>query len=203
MDKNPDDVASKVRKMIFSSTLNSISFDNAITKTYFFHKLVAIAEIPAIYFDFDLLYSGYLAANILPQNQNLTIHQPREDTWKKILVDALEQISQRQHLVIIDSLNGFFTTLADQKDSGRIINSVIMLLAAIGQKTDSAVLAGSISKYKKDDGWILPAIGTRVVEIDKMNHIAIKKENLHLQLLLVDNNNFTKSALDLSDLDLV
>ncbi len=189
--------------MILSSTFGSVSFENAITKTYFFHKVAAIADIPTIYLDFDLLYSGYLAANILPQNQNMIVHQPHEENWKQLLVDVLNQISQIRHLVIIDSLNGFFTTLADQKDAGRMVNNTLLLLASIGQKSDSTILAGSISNYKKDVGWILPGIGRHIVEIDKMNHFLVRRQNSQMQLVLVDNHSFTKSSLDLSELDLV
>ena len=189
--------------MVFSRSLGSISFDDAITKTYFFHKLGLLEEIPTIYLDFDLLYSGYLAANILPQNENITVHNPNEGTWKKILVDVLEQISKRKHLVIIDSLNGFFVALADQKDSGRIINSVLVLLASIGQRTNSAVLAGSISKYKKDEGWVLPAIGRHIMQIEKMNFFSVRKQDSHFQLSLVDKHNSVKSSLQITDLDLV
>jgi hypothetical protein len=199
LDKNQD--ADEIHKMIFSKNLGSISFDDAITKTYFFHKLGLLEETPVIYLDFDLLYSGYLAANILPQNESLTIHNPNENTWKKILVDVLEQISKRQHLVIIDSLNGFFVTLSDQKDSGRIVNSVLVLLASLGQKTNSVILAGSISKYK-DDGWVLPGIGRHIIQIEKMNFFSVRKQNSHFQLALVDKHNLEKSSLQITDLDL-
>jgi hypothetical protein len=189
--------------MILSSPLASVSFENAITKTYFFHKAAGVADIPTVYFDFDLLYSGYLAANILPQQQNIMVHQPREDTWKKLLVEVLEQISQKRHLVIIDSLNGFFTILADQKDAGKVINNTLILLASIGQKSDSTVLVGSISKYKKDEGWVLSAIGRHIVKVDKMNHFSVRRQNSQLHLSLTDDQNFTKSSIDLSELDLI
>ncbi|MEW6044310.1 MAG: hypothetical protein AB1608_08600 [Thermoproteota archaeon] len=202
MDKNPV-ATDKIRNMILSSPLGSISFENAITKTYFFHKVAAVADIPAIYFDFDLLYSGYLAANILPQHQNMIVHQPREDTWKKLLAEVLEQISQKRHLIIIDSLNGFFTVLADQKDAGKVINNALILLASIGEKSDSTVLVGSISKYKKDEGWVLYAVGRHIVEVNKMNHFSVRRQNSQLHLALTDDQNFTKSSIDLSELDLV
>lgn len=196
------DTIAKIHKIISSEHLNSISFEDAITKTYFFHKLALTTDIPTIYLDFDLLYSGYVAANILPQNQNITIHQPTQQTWKDLSVDIMDQISQKQHQVIIDSLNGFFATLINQKDSGRIINSLIMLLVSTGQKTNSTIIVGSISKFKKDEGWVLSAIGRHVIEIDKMNLLSVSKQNSHLQFVSVDNHNLEKSSLQISDLDL-
>ncbi|MGQ0605425.1 MAG: hypothetical protein ACT4OD_00515 [Candidatus Nitrosotenuis sp.] len=192
----------KIRKTIFEQNLTSISFDDSITKTYFFHKLALLADVPVICFDFDLLYSGYLAANILPYNENLELLSPKEN-WRDTIVQTLDKISKNQHLVLIDSLNGFFTTLIDQKDSGRIINSIIILLASVAQKADSAVVIGSTAKFKKDEGWFLPGIGRHVVEIQKMNLLAVRKQNDTLHLVLVDHDNSVKSTIPLDDLDLV
>jgi len=197
------DVIAKIQEIIYNEYLNSISFEDAITKTYFFHKLVSITDTPTIYLDFDLLYSGYVAAKILSQPQNVTLHQPTQKTWRDLSVDIMDQISQKQHLVIIDSLNGFFTTITNQKDSGRIINSLIILLVSVGQKTNSTIIVGSISKFKKDEGWILSAIGRHVIEIDKMNLISVRKQNSHLQLVLADHHNLEKSSLQISELDLL
>lgn len=197
------DIVAKIQKIIYNEHLSSISFEDAITKTYFFHKLTSITDMPTLYLDFDLLYSGYVAAKILSQSQNVILHQPTQQTWKNLCVDIMDQISQKQHLVIIDSLNGFFTTITNQKDSGRIINNIIMLLVSTGQKTNSAIVVGSISKFKKDEGWILSAIGRHVIEIDKMNLISVRKQNSHLQLVLADHHNLEKSSLQISELDLL
>jgi hypothetical protein len=197
------DTIAKIQGIIHSEYLSSISFDDAITKTYFFHKLASITEIPTIYLDFDLLYSGYVAATILPQAENVALFQPSQQTLKDLSVDIVDRISQKQHIIIIDSLNGFFTTLSDQKDSGRIINSLIMLLVSAAQKTNSAVIVGSISKFKDGEGWILSSIGRHVLEIERMNLISVRKQNSHLQLMLTDHQNLQKSLITISDLDLL
>ncbi len=192
----------KIQKIIFEQNLTSISFDDPISKTYFFHKLALMMDVPVIYFDFDLLYSGYLAANILPSNENLEILSPKEN-WRDLIVETLDKISKHKHLVVIDSLNGFFATLIDQKDSGRIINSIMVLLASAAQKADSAVVIGSTAKFKKDEGWILPGIGRHVVQIQKMNLLAVRRQEESLNLVSVDNDNSVKSTIPLDDLDLV
>lgn len=195
-------VGEKIRKTIFEWNFSSISFDDSISKTYFFHKLALMVDVPVVYLDFDLLYSGYLAANILPQNENLEVISPKEN-WKDVIVQTLDKISKSKHLVIVDSLNGFYSALIDQKDSGRIINSTIMLLVSAAQKADSAVVIGSTAKFKKDDGWIIPGIGRHVIQIQKMNLLAVRKQNDTLQLVSVDNDNSVKSTIPLDDLDLV
>ncbi|WP_179368676.1 hypothetical protein [Candidatus Nitrosotenuis sp. DW1] len=191
-----------IQKMISSESLNSISFDDAITKTYFFHKLTSSIDIPTIYLDFDLLYSGYIAANILPQFDDIRLFQPTEQTWNKLLVQILDEISKEQHIIIIDSLNGFYNIFTSEKDAGRLINSFIMLLVSIGQKTKSIVLIGSLAKFKKGEGWVLLAIGRHVIEANKMNRLVLQKQNSELYLTLLDQNNSKKSTLRLSNLDL-
>lgn len=203
MDKNHQaDIIKNIQKMIFSENLNFISFDDAITKTYFFHKLISTMDVPTIYLDFDLLYSGYVASNILPQSDDIALYRPTEQTWNKLLVQILDEISKEQHIVIIDSLNGFYNIFTNEKDVGRLINSFIMLLVSIGQKTKSVVLIGSLAKFKKDEGWVLLAIGRHVIEIDKMNRLVLQKQGSEIYLTLLDQNNSKKSALKLSDLDL-
>jgi hypothetical protein len=90
----------------------------------------------------------------------------------------------------------------DEKDAGRMINSFIMLLVSVGQKTKSVVLIGSLSKFKKDEGWVLLAIGRHVIEIKKMNRLVLQKQDSEFHLTLLDQNNSKKSSLKLSDLDL-
>ncbi len=205
MHKNPRSssaIGEKIRKTIFEHNLNSISFDDSISKTYFFHKVSFLIDVPVLYLDFDLLYSGYLAANILSQNENLELHSPKEN-WKDIMVQTMDKISKKQHIVILDSLNGFFSLLVDQKDSGRIINSIIMLLVSAAQKADSTIVIGSTAKFKKDDGWVIPGIGRHVIQIQKMNLLTMRKQNDTLQLVSVDPDNSVKSVIPLDDLDLV
>ena len=202
MHKNQRSVSSqKILKLVFEQNLSSISFDDAITKTYFFHKLGQIADIPVLYIDFDLLYSGYLAANILPQNENLELYTPKE-SWQDTIAQIADKISTKRHLVLIDSLNGFFTTLVDNKDSGRIINGVLVLLASAAQKADSAILFGSTAKLK-EDGWVLPGIGRKIVQIQKMNFLAVQRKNETLNLVSLNNDNSVKLVIPLDDLDLV
>jgi hypothetical protein len=158
-------------------------------------------ETPLLYVDFDLLYSGYLAANILPQNENVELYTPKED-WKDIFAQITDKISTKRHLVIIDSLNGFFSTLVESKDSGRIINSILVLLASAAQKADSAVLFGSTAKLK-EDGWVLPGIGRKIVQISKMNLLAIQQKDETLNLVSLNNDNSVKLVIPLDNLDLM
>ena len=193
-------VAEKITKIVFEQNLSSITFDEAITKTYFFHKLSQVVEMPVLYIDFDLLYSGYLAANILPQNENVELYAPKEN-WYDHLAQITNKISTKKYLVLIDSLNGFFATMSENKESGRIINSILVLLASSTQKSDTAILFGSTAKIK-DDGWVLPGIGRKVLQIQKMNLLTIQQKNQSLNFMSFNHDNSVKMVLPLDDLDL-
>ncbi|HET8719427.1 MAG TPA: hypothetical protein VFM64_00335 [Candidatus Nitrosotenuis sp.] len=162
-----------------------------------------IAKTPIIYLDFDLLYSGYVASMILNKSDNVSVYQLTQESIKDTFVNLMDRISLEQHTVIIDSLNGFFAILDDQKESGRMVNSLVMLLVNAAQNTNSPVILGSISKFKKDEGWILSAIGRHVIEIDDMNTISIRKQNSQLQITQTDHLNTQKMSLSTSDLDLI
>lgn len=189
----------EILKILSSQTLNSISFDDAVAKTYFFHKISMLLRIPTLYFDFDMLYSGYATSGILEKGGSTEIIVPTADRIKEDLAAGVEKISLNKYLVIFDSLNGLFTML-DQKDAGRLVNSMVMLLASAGRCSSSTILIGSISKFREGQGWILSALGRRVIEIEKMNIISVKKQEPYFQLSLVDHNNFTKSSIQF-DLD--
>ena len=194
-------VAEKITKIVFEQNLSSITFDEAITKTYFFHKLSQVVEMPVLYIDFDLLYSGYLAANILPQNENVELYAPKEN-WYDHLAQITNKISTKKYLVLIDSLNGFFTTMSENKESGRIINSVLVLLASSALKSNSAILFGSTAKFK-DGGWVLPGIGRKVLQIQKMNFLSVQEKNQTPNLISFNHDNSVKLVLPLDGLDLI
>lgn len=203
MHKNQhgSDATEEIRKIISTQTLSSISFDDAVAKTYFFHKVASILQLPTIYLDFDVLYSGYVVSGMLQKSDDVELLQPTPEAMSDMTVAVLERISLQKHLVIVDSLNGLFTML-NEKDAGRLVNSMIMMLTSAGQKTGSHVLVGSISKFRQNDGWTLTALGRKVIDVDRMNILAVKKQDSQFQMSVLDRNNLQKSAV-LFDLDLI
>lgn len=192
-NQHSSDAVEEIRKIISAQTLSSVSFDDAVAKTYFFHKVASILQLPTVYLDFDVLYSGYVVSGMLQKSDDVELLQPTSEVISDMMVGVLEKISLQKHLVIIDSLNGLFTML-DQKDAGRLVNSMVMLLTSAGQKTSSYVLVGSISKFRQNEGWTLTALGRRVIEIERMNILSVKKTDSQFQISVLDHNNFQKSA---------
>ena len=173
-----------VQNILELNTTNMIFYEDSFTKTAFFTKEIPNWEIPIFYFDFDLQHTGFVRAGMIPSPKNLTLLCPVNGSLREDLKSVIEKISKTRSLVIIDSLNGFFSLLEDQKDLGRLINSFLMLLVSSGKYTKSTVIVGILSKLNDENKWILYNTGRHVIENDQFTKI---------QLTRLENNILTKT----------
>ena len=180
----------QIKDVFEQNTLNVIFYDNSFTKTTFFVNTLPKWNIPIFYLDFDLLYSGYVKSGQTPLSKNTTLFCPNTGNLHKNLKVVIDKISKMKSLVIIDSLNGFFNLLDDRKDSGKIINSFIMLLTSSAKNADSIVVIGSLSKLIEEKEWVLYNTGRRVIENKHMTKIYLTKSN---GSIIVKNLNSGKS----------
>jgi len=155
------------------NTLNMIFYENSFTKTTFFVKILPKWNIPTFYLDFDLLYSGFVKSGQTPLSKNTTLLCPNADNLHENLRSIIDKISKIKSLVIIDSLNGFFNLLEDRKDTGQIINSLIMLLVSSAKNANSIVVIGSLSKLINENEWVLYNTGRHVIENKYMTKIQL------------------------------
>ena len=180
----------QIKDVFEQNTLNVLFYDNSFTKTTFFVNTLPKWNIPIFYLDFDLLYSGYVKSGQTPLSKNTTLFCPNTGNLHKNLKVVIDKISKMKSLVIIDSLNGFFNLLDDRKDSGKIINSFIMLLTSSAKNADSIVVIGSLSKLIEEKEWVLYNTGRRVIENKHMTKIYLTKSNGNI---IVKNLNSGKS----------
>ena len=159
------------------NTLNMIFYENSFTKTTIFVKISPKWNIPIFYLDFDLLYSGFVKSGQTPLSKNTTLLCPNTDNLHKNLRSIIDKISKIKSLVIIDSLNGFFNLLEDRKDTGQIINSLIMLLVSSAKNSNSIVVIGSLSKLINENEWVLYNTGRHVIENKYMTKIQLSESN--------------------------
>ena len=159
------------------NTLNMIFYENSFTKTTFFVKILPKWNIPIFYLDFDLLYSGFVKSGQTPLLKNTTLVCPNVDNLHENLRTIIDKISEIKSLVIIDSLNGFFNLLEDRKDTGQIINSLIMLLTSSAKNVNSIIVVGSLSKLINENEWVLYNTGRHVIENKYMTKIQLTKSN--------------------------
>ncbi|TLX85122.1 MAG: hypothetical protein E6K98_00980 [Thaumarchaeota archaeon] len=185
----------KLEKLLEQKRLNSILYDDPFLKAGFISKLVQDAEIDILYLDLDLLYSGYTVSDALPLKTNVFLFQPTVENLGIVLTEILVKASLSQTIIIVDSLNGLYNILNQKKEVGKIVTSIIMLLASTSQTTDSYVVMASMVRYKKEEGWVLSPTGKRLIETKNSKKILLEydKEGIVLNLL-ADSNKVVLSA---------
>ena len=96
----------------------------------------------------DFLFSGYVKSKLLTMS-NLTLFNTLESKVNEILPEILTKISIKSHLVIFDSLNGLYNTLSNNNDSGRLVNSILMLLARNVSFSNSILIISALAGKKE------------------------------------------------------
>ena len=155
------------------NTLNIIFYEDSFAKTRFFTNTISEWSTPISYFDFDLLYSGYIKSGITSAVKNITLLCPDNNNLHKNIKSVMDNISKKKSLVIIDSLNGFFNLLEGKKDAGRIVNALLMLLVSAAKNAKSIIIVGSLSKQNDKKDWVLSNTGRHVIESDYMTKIQL------------------------------
>jgi len=193
LSKNPEQVNSKIENILEQNLLNIIYYENSFAKAKFLTKTIEKWDIPTFYLDFDLLYSGYVKANMVPTLKNVTLLWPNSENLRDNLESVIEKISMTKSVVVIDSLNGFFNTLEDD-DAGMLINSFIMMLASSAKNTKSIILVGSLSKLNDENEFVLYSSGRHVIDNKHMKKIQLVESNGLLKINILNFDNSTKSS---------
>ena len=167
----------QIKDILEENTLNVIYYESSFAKTTFFVKILSKWNIPTFYLDFDLLYSGFVKSGRTPLPKTTTLICPNADILHENLRSVVDKISKTKSLVIIDSLNGFFNLLEGRKDTGQIINSLIMLLTSSAKNVNSIVVVGSLSKLINENEWVLYNTGRHVIENKHMTKIQLTESN--------------------------
>ena len=186
---------SSIQNILEQNTANMIFYEDSFAKTSFFTKEIPNWKTPIFYFDFDLQYTGFVRAGIIPLQKNLTLLNPKNNSLHKDLKSVIEEISKTRSLVIIDSFNGFFNLLEGKKDLGRLINSFLMLLVSSAKHTKSTVIVGILSKLNDENKWILYNTGRRVLENERFTKIQLIKSENRLFTKVLNPDNTTNSHL--------
>ena len=193
LSKNPEQVNSKIENILEQNLLNIIYYENSFAKAKFLTKTIEKWDIPTFYLDFDLLYSGYVKANMVPTLKNVTLLWPNSENLRENLESVIEKISMTKSVVVIDSLNGFFNILEDD-DAGMLFNSFIMMLASSAKNTKSIILVGSLSKLNEENEFVLYSSGRHVIDNKHMKKIQLVESNGLLKINILNFDNSTKSS---------
>ena len=166
-----------------------VFYNDSFVKAGFFAKIISKRDEPIFYFDFDLLYSGYVTAEEIHPTKNITIFSPNSDNLFENLKTVIDKISKTKSLIILDSLNGFFNLLEGQKDAVRLANSFIMLLVSSAKNVKSCVIVGSLSKLNDENEWVLYNTGRHVLENDHMTKIQLTQSDNEIIAKIEDPDN--------------
>jgi len=152
------------------SSFSLLLYDNAFSKIKLIQEITAKQALPILYIDLDFLFSGYVKSQLLTI-PNLSLFNTVESTVDEILPKILTKISTETHLVIFDSMNGLYNALSNDADSGRIVNSILMLLGQNTQLSKSTLIIFALAG-KKDNIWVLPN-GRQILENENMKKFFI------------------------------
>lgn len=188
LDKNPNQVLNEafVKLKIEFSDKNPIIIlsSKPFVKSKFLINLINSLNVPVIFFDFDLLYSGYINSGMIKKNEKVKILRPNEKDFQRHLKEVVEKISKERVLVILDSLNVLYN-MFENLDSFRFTNATIMLLASIAKTTKSHIIVTSMVTKNEKKEWILSPGGKHLIESKKsgMYYLDNSESNLVLNPL--------------------
>ena len=172
MDKNhtPFENFQLLEENLIPSSSSFLFYENAFSKIKLIQEITSRQSLPILYIDLDFLFSGYFQSQLLTMS-DLTLFNTLESNINGILPKILTKISTEPHLVIFDSINGLYNTLSNNTDSGRVVNSILMLLARNVSFSNSILLIFALAG-KKEKNWLLPN-GRQILENDNMKKIII------------------------------
>lgn len=190
LDKNPDQLLAESLRQIQDGS--SEHNPNIILASKPFHKAEVVNSLldsinyPVILLDFDLLYSGYVASNMIQKRDGVHIFRPQRDDWNKTLHTVLEKMCQERFMVIIDSFNGFHNMYND-KDSARFVNASLMLLAFVGKFQRCPVVAMALARKNKRNYWVLSPGGRRIINSKNSHFYTVGKSDDMLSVSLLES----------------
>ena len=124
-----------VAELLGSGRYNIIHTQNPFLKQIFLEEAIK-TEMPVIYLDFDLLYSGYVGMGVVRPQPNATCLRVYPESLLAILARTAAVISENQCMVVLDSLNGFDSMLG----SGRMLISYLMILHTMAVQSRSLLV---------------------------------------------------------------
>lgn len=167
LDKNPrqslDKIFVKIKSEFANKNPNFVLSSKPFLKLEFLKNLIDSYEIPIIYWDFDLLYTGYVSSGMLTKNNRIKTLCSDNTTFEKHVKEIIKLISKEQVIVILDSINTLYNMFKDF-DSIRFINSSIMILSSVAKNSDSLIIV-TANTIKNDVGeWILSPSGKHLID---------------------------------------
>jgi len=159
-----------IQENLIPSSSNLLFYEDAFSKIKLIQQIASSQNLPILYIDLDLLFSGFIHSQLV-DIPNLSLFNTLESNLNEILPGILSKISTESHLIIFDSINGLYNNFSNSEDSGRIVNSILMLIAQ-NIKFSNSILIISALATKKEQKWIL-ANGRQILENENVKKFSI------------------------------
>lgn len=189
LDKNPEKIIDNnltaIQTEFEQNNLNVILCSDPFHKIEFIHRLINSVNIPIIFVDLDLLYTGYIESGMIQRKKDMTIFNPNETDWGRKLGEIISKISQEKFLVIIDSFNGVYN-LFDDLESARFVNASIMLISSLGKQAKSSIVVTAIARKRENNEWVISPGGKHVITSKKTKTYFVKKNVNDLLIGILD-----------------
>ena len=170
-------------KLLNKNTLNYLLYEEPASKISVISQIMNNCDIPILYLDFDLLFSGYINTGLIKMNHKVTIKTPTPYTWKDTLKSAMSYTSNKRSIIVLDSLNGLSSML--ERNSTRIIYAHIMLLGLIARHSKSTVIIPCMIKKKKKKEWTVAITGGKIINRENETKIHLKWSKKGILISLV------------------
>ncbi len=205
MDKSPEIVLDNnlifIQNEFGQKNPNILLCSEPFHKTEFLNRLIDSIEIPIIFVDMDLLYTGYLESKMIQKKKNVIIFCPNRTNWNEKLSEIITRVSKEKCLVIIDSFNGIYN-LFDNLEYARSINSSIMLLSDIGNQTRSTIVITTMARKKDNDEWVLLPGGKHIIKSEKTGIYFLNKNMNDLVIDTLDKTDVNSKKFRIESKDL-
>lgn len=189
LDKNPNQVFDKdlleIKNKFSEKNLNFILSSNPFFKTEFLNKLVESADVPVVFLDFDLLYSGYVNSGIIKKNEKLEILVSNGETFIDDIKEIIRKIESKKSLIILDTLNGLYNVF-DELEYVRFINSAIMLLSSVAKYSNSLIVITAMTRKNESNEYILSPTGRHLIRSKNAGFYNLITSELGLVLNVLD-----------------
>jgi len=189
LDKNPkqilDDDLRQMKIEFSGKNPNTILSSNPFLKSEFLNRLIDSDDIPVIFLDFDLLYSGYVISGMIKKKENVRILRSDRINWEKELQEIIKAISKQKVLVILDSLNGIYN-MFDELESSRFTNAAIMLLSSVARHTKSLIVVTAMAVKNNAGEWVLSPGGRHLIDSKKSGMYYLDLSETRLILNTID-----------------
>ncbi len=196
LDKNPhqilDNKLEKIKIEFSKKNPSLILCKQPFLKSEFLNKLVDGADFPVLFFDIDLLYTGYVKSGLIKKNDKVRIFRSNKESFSQNLEKIIEVISKERVLVVIDTLNGVYN-MFDEIESARFVNSAIILLSTISRQTQSQIIVSGIATQNEDGQLVLSPSGRHLINTKQTGKYFLSMVDSKIILKPIDNRMIDQS----------